>query len=75
MREEFDEILRLLDFENRAYEIFRRWYVDGRLFYHKVIDPQNPSGGLAEFVISTLAKFVRSLNTNRRDPNNYAVLI
>ena len=48
MREEFDEILRLLDFENRAYEIFRRWYVDGRLFYHKVIDPNNPSGGLAE---------------------------
>ena len=48
IREEFDEILRLLDFENRSYEIFRRWYVDGRLFYHKVIDPKNPRGGLAE---------------------------
>ena len=48
MREEFDEVLRLLDFENRSYEIFRRWYVDGRLFYHKVIDPQNPRGGLTE---------------------------
>jgi len=48
IREEFHEILRLLDFENRSYEIFRRWYVDGRLFYHKVIDPQNPSGGLIE---------------------------
>ena len=48
MREEFDEILRLLDFENRSYEIFRRWYVDGRLFYHKVIDPANPSAGLNE---------------------------
>ncbi|BCU95692.1 MAG: hypothetical protein CM15mV10_0680 [uncultured marine virus] len=41
MREEFQEILRLLDFDNRSYEIFRRWYVDGRLFYHKVIDPKN----------------------------------
>ena len=48
IREEFDEILRLLDFDNRSYEIFRRWYVDGRLFYHKVIDPNNPSGGLIE---------------------------
>ncbi len=48
IREEFDEILRLLDFENRSYEIFRRWYVDGRLFYHKVIDPKNPRGGLVE---------------------------
>ena len=48
MREEFDEILRLLDFENRSYEIFRRWYVDGRLFYHKVIDPKKPQDGLLE---------------------------
>ena len=48
IREEFQEILRLLDFENRSYEIFRRWYVDGRLFYHKVIDPANPRGGLTE---------------------------
>ena len=48
IREEFDEILRLLDFENRSYEIFRRWYVDGRLFYHKVIDPDNPSAGLVD---------------------------
>tara|TARA_A100001234_G_scaffold150904_1_gene132860 strand:- start:26 stop:1642 length:1617 start_codon:yes stop_codon:yes gene_type:complete len=48
IREEFAEILRLLDFENRSYEIFRRWYVDGRLFYHKVIDPENPRKGLTE---------------------------
>ena len=48
IREEFDEILRLLDFDNRSYEIFRRWYVDGRLFFHKVIDPDNPQGGLIE---------------------------
>ena len=48
MREEFQEILRLLDFDNRSYEIFRRWYVDGRLFYHKVIDPKKPRQGLVE---------------------------
>ena len=48
IRSEFDEILRLLDFDNRAYEIFRRWYVDGRLFFHKVIDPKKPRQGLVE---------------------------
>ncbi len=48
IREEFQEVLRLLDFENRSYEIFRRWYVDGRLFYHKVIDPKKPRNGLVE---------------------------
>ena len=48
IRKEFDEILRLLDFDNRAYEIFRRWYVDGRLFFHKVIDPKKPRQGLVE---------------------------
>ena len=48
MREEFQEILRLLDFDNRSYEIFRRWYVDGRLYYHKVIDPNKPRNGLIE---------------------------
>ena len=48
IREEFDTILRLLDFDNRSYEIFRRWYVDGRLFYHKVIDPKQPKKGLVD---------------------------
>ena len=48
IREEFDNILRLLDFENRSYEIFRRWYVDGRLFYHKVIDPKKPRQGIVD---------------------------
>ena len=48
IREEFDEVLRLLDFDNRSYEIFRRWYVDGRLFFHKVIDPKAPRKGLTE---------------------------
>jgi hypothetical protein len=48
IREEFDYVLTLLDFENKSYDIFRRWYIDGRLFYHKMIDPKNPSGGIIE---------------------------
>ena len=48
IREEFNEVKRLLQFDNRAYEIFRRWYIDGRIYYHKVIDFTKPSEGIQE---------------------------
>ena len=48
IREEFENVLSLLDFDRKAYDIFRRWYIDGRLFYHKMIDTQNPSAGISE---------------------------
>ena len=54
IREEFDYIIGLLDFENKAHNIFRRWYIDGRLFYHKVIDLANPKGGILNLDISIL---------------------
>jgi hypothetical protein len=43
---EFDNILKMLNFGTDAYEIFSRWYVDGRLYYQKVIDEQNKSKGI-----------------------------
>ena len=46
--EEFDEVLRLLDFDIKGHDIFRRWYVDGRMFYHKVIDKKSPRKGIQE---------------------------
>ena len=48
VREEFNEVLRLLDFNAKGHDIFRRWYVDGRLFYHKIIDESNPRKGIKE---------------------------
>ena len=48
IREEFSYILHLLDFNNKAHEMFRRWYIDGRLFYHKVIDVNAPERGLTD---------------------------
>ena len=48
IREEFGNILSLLDFDRKAYDIFRRWYIDGRLFYHKMINPDNPKEGITE---------------------------
>jgi hypothetical protein len=48
IREEFGNVLSLLDFDRKAYDIFRRWYIDGRLFYHKMINPDNPAEGITE---------------------------
>ena len=48
IRMEFDKVLRLLHFTTNAYEVFRRWYIDGRLYYHIVIDEKNPRDGIQE---------------------------
>lgn len=48
IRDEFNHILKLLDFNNQGYDIFRRWYIDGKLYYHMVIDEKNPRTGLKE---------------------------
>ena len=48
IRDEFDEVLSLLNFDDKGHDIFRRWYVDGRIYFHKVIDPKSPRKGLTE---------------------------
>ena len=48
IEEEFDYVLKLLNFGNMGHDIFRRWYIDGRLFYHLVIDEQQPEYGIQE---------------------------
>lgn len=48
IRVEFDYILSLLHFNTFGYDIFRRWYIDGRLYYHVVIDPKNPLTGIRD---------------------------
>ncbi len=45
---EFSEIMRLLDFDNNGYDIYRKWYVDGRIYYQCVIDPNDPTSGIQE---------------------------
>ena len=48
IRESFSEVLKLLNFDIKGHDIFRRWYVDGRLFYHKIIDKESPRLGISE---------------------------
>lgn len=46
--DEFDNVIKLLEFNQISYEIFRRWYVDGRLYYHAIIDEENSKNGIVE---------------------------
>ena len=48
IRESFHDIFKILDFQNNAYDIFRKWYIDGRLYYHIVIDETNPKLGIKD---------------------------
>lgn len=47
---EYNHILKLLDFSNKAHEIFRRWYIDSKVYYYKEIDKQNPQKGLISLI-------------------------
>ena len=61
IREEFQYIKEMLDFDKKAHEIFRNWYVDGRIYYHKVIDLQKPEEGIKElrYIDALKIKYVR----------------
>jgi len=76
IRTEFDEVLRLLNFEQKGHDIFRRWYVDGRIYYHKVIDTKNPRKGITElrYIDATKIKKVREVQ-KKVDPKHHGVEI
>ena len=67
MSQEFDEILNLLAFNTKGHDIFRRWYVDGRVYYHKVIDRKSPRKGITElrYIDPMKIKKVREIQKNR----------
>lgn len=48
INEEFENVLDLLNFQVEAYDIFKRWYIDGRMYYHIIIDDKNPRAGIQE---------------------------
>ena len=48
IREEFDGVTKLLGFQANGHDIFRKWYIDGRLYYHMIIDEKNPKNGIQE---------------------------
>ena len=67
IREEFKYVCELLDFDKKAHEIFRNWYIDGRLYYNKVIDLKKPEEGIQElrYIDSSKMKYVRKIRKNK----------
>ena len=72
IRSEFKYILDLLDFDKKAHEIYRNWYVDGRLYYHKIIDLKNPQEGIQElrYIDATKMRYVRKQKKNEQKQLN-----
>ena len=67
IREEFKTVLELLDLDKKCHEIYRNWYVDGRLYYHKVIDLKNPHDGIQElrYIDALKMRYVRESITKK----------
>ena len=69
IRQEFKYILDLLDFDKKAHEIYRNWYIDGRLYYHKIIDLKNPQEGIQElrYIDSLKIRYVRQMKKQEKN--------
>jgi len=76
IREEFDNVMALLSFGSWGHDIFRRWYVDGRLYYHVVIDDKNPKKGILELrpIDPTRIRKVKEVD-EEKDPQTGATFI
>ena len=71
---EFSEILRLMNFNVKGHDIFRRWYVDGRIFYQKVIDRKEPTKGITELKYIDPRKIKKIREVKKVRPNGKADL-
>ena len=70
IREEFKFIKEILDFDKKSHEMFRNWYIDGRLFYMKVIDVNRPQDGIKElrYIDPLKIKYVRQEKKKNKIP-------
>jgi hypothetical protein len=72
---EFDTILKMLDFKNKGYEIFRRWYIESKLYYQLIIDTENPERGIVELrsIDPTKIRKVRKVEKEIKNINGMQV--
>jgi hypothetical protein len=67
IEEEFDNVLKLLDFHSKSHDIFKRWYIDGRVYYHKIVDATKAKEGIQElrYIDPRKIKKVRKINKQK----------
>ena len=68
IEEEFADVLRLLQFNTRGHDLFRRWYVDGRIFFQKIIDAENTKNGITELKYLDPRKVKKIREVRKRRP-------
>ena len=74
--EEFEHIYNMLNFKELGHDIFRRWYIDGRLYHHLVVDESNLAAGIQEIRYMDAAKMRKVKQvTSKKDPLTGAKLI
>jgi hypothetical protein len=76
IREEFNNVMRMLNFSNLADDLFKRWYIDGRIYYHIVVNEKNPKEGIKElrYIDPRKIRKVREVKKDR-DPKTGASVI
>ena len=76
IREEFDNILSMLNFSQHGHDIFKKWYIDGRLPYHIVIDTKSPNKGILDlrYIDPIMLRKVKEVH-EEQDPKTGAVLV
>ena len=74
IRKEFKSIKEMMDFDRKCHEIFRNWYVDGRLFYLKVIDVKKPEDGIQEIRYIDPMR-MKHIKQEKRDKNHQSIRI
>jgi hypothetical protein len=74
--EEFENIQKMLNFNNLADDLFKRWYIDGRMFYHVVVNDKNPKEGIQElrYIDPRKIRKVREVK-KERDPKTGALVV
>ena len=76
IRDEFNNVLRMLNFNNLADDLFKRWYIDGRIYYHVVVDESRPKEGIKElrYIDPRKIRKVREVQKDK-DPKTGALVI
>jgi hypothetical protein len=74
--EEYDKVINLLNFKENGYDMFKRWYIDGRLFFHVIINPSASEGGILELkqIDPTKIRKIKEVE-KRKDPKTGVELI
>lgn len=75
IREHFDHVLNILDFNDNCHDIFKRWYIDGRLYYYVMIDPKNPKKGILDLKYIDPRKIRKVIEYQRENRNGVDVIV